>query len=96
VQVPVQVLLVEDHVGLANRVDEDLRDAGFAVDAVCDGTAAPESTMSADNDVVPSRARLTGRPPVPRSGRPSSPAAGMSGPVPSGRRLAARTSMRRV
>ena len=50
--VGVRVLVVEDHVALANRIGEGLRDAGFAVDVVYDGGAALESTSSADYDVV--------------------------------------------
>ena len=50
--VPVRVLVVEDHVALANRIGEGLRDAGFAVDVVYDGAAALESTTSTDYDVV--------------------------------------------
>jgi Response regulators consisting of a CheY-like receiver domain and a winged-helix DNA-binding domain len=45
-------LVVEDHVALANRIGEGLRDAGFAVDVVYDGAAALESTTSTDYDVV--------------------------------------------
>ena len=48
----VRVLVVEDHVVLANRIGEGLRDAGFAVDVVYDGAAALQSTTSADYDVV--------------------------------------------
>src|SRR5260370_40565870 len=48
----VRVLVVEDHVALANRIGEGLRDAGFAVDVVYDGAAALESTASTDYDVV--------------------------------------------
>ena len=48
----VRVLVVEDHVALANRIGEGLRDAGFAVDVVYDGAAALESTTSTDYDVV--------------------------------------------
>jgi len=33
---------VEDHVALANRITEGLRDAGLAVDVVYDGAAAVE------------------------------------------------------
>ncbi|HEX3963596.1 MAG TPA: response regulator transcription factor [Trebonia sp.] len=47
-----RVLVVEDHVALANRIGEGLRDAGFAVDVVYDGAAALESTTSTDYDVV--------------------------------------------
>jgi DNA-binding response OmpR family regulator len=50
--VPVRVLVVEDHVVLANRIGEGLRDAGFAVDVVYDGAAALQSTTSTDYDVV--------------------------------------------
>src|SRR5882762_5329720 len=48
----VRVLVVEDHVALANRIGEGLRDAGFAADVVYDGAAALESTTSTDYDVV--------------------------------------------
>ncbi|HKC26793.1 MAG TPA: response regulator transcription factor [Jatrophihabitans sp.] len=47
-----RVLVVEDHVTLANRIGEGLRDAGLAVDVVYDGTAALESTAAIDYDVV--------------------------------------------
>jgi DNA-binding response OmpR family regulator len=50
--VQVRVLVVEDHVALANRIGEGLRDAGFAVDVVYDGAAALESTTSTGYDVV--------------------------------------------
>jgi DNA-binding response OmpR family regulator len=50
--VQVRVLVVEDHVALANRIGEGLRDAGFAVDVVYDGGAALESTTSTGYDVV--------------------------------------------
>ena len=50
--VQVRVLVVEDHVALANRIGEGLRDAGFAVDVVYDGVAALENTTSTDYDVV--------------------------------------------
>jgi DNA-binding response OmpR family regulator len=50
--VVVRVLVVEDHVALANRIGEGLRDAGFAVDVVYDGAAALESTASTEYDVV--------------------------------------------
>jgi DNA-binding response OmpR family regulator len=50
--VGVRVLVVEDHVALANRIGEGLRDAGFAVDVVYDGAAALERTTSGDYDVV--------------------------------------------
>jgi DNA-binding response OmpR family regulator len=48
----VRVLVVEDHVALANRIGEGLRDAGFAVDVVYDGAAAQEATASTGYDVV--------------------------------------------
>src|SRR6516225_12243389 len=48
----VRVLVVEDHVALANRIGEGLRDAGLAVDVVYDGAAALESTASTGYDVV--------------------------------------------
>ena len=48
----VRVLVVEDHVALANRIGEGLRDAGFAVDVVYDGAAALESTASTGYDVI--------------------------------------------
>ena len=48
----VRVLVVEDHVALANRIGEGLRDAGFAVDVVHDGAAALERTTGTDYDVV--------------------------------------------
>jgi DNA-binding response OmpR family regulator len=50
--VRVRVLVVEDHVALANRIGEGLRDAGFAVDVVYDGAAALESAASTEYDVV--------------------------------------------
>src|SRR6202046_5002453 len=50
--VQVRVLVVEDHIALANRISEGLRDAGFAVDVVYDGAAAIESTASTSYDVV--------------------------------------------
>ena len=50
--VQVRVLVVEDHVALANRIGEGLRDAGFAVDVVYDGAAALHSTTRTDYDVV--------------------------------------------
>jgi DNA-binding response OmpR family regulator len=48
----VRVLVVEDHVALADRIGEGLRDAGFAVDVAYDGAAALDSTMSTEYDVV--------------------------------------------
>jgi DNA-binding response OmpR family regulator len=50
--VGVRVLVVEDHVALADRIGEGLRDAGFAVDVVYDGAAALEITANTDYDVV--------------------------------------------
>lgn len=50
--VRVRVLVVEDHVALADRIGEGLRDAGFAVDVVYDGATALESTTITDYDVV--------------------------------------------
>jgi DNA-binding response OmpR family regulator len=47
-----RVLVVEDHVGLADRIGEGLRDAGFAVDVVYDGASALDSTAGTDYDVV--------------------------------------------
>jgi DNA-binding response OmpR family regulator len=47
-----RVLVVEDHVALADRIGEGLRDAGFAVDVVFDGEAALRSTASAGYDVI--------------------------------------------
>ena len=46
--VQVRVLVVEDHVALANRIGEGLRDAGFAVDVVNDGAAALRSTTGTE------------------------------------------------
>ena len=50
--VHVRVLVVEDHMALAKRIGQGLRNAGFAVDVVYDGAAALESTTSTDYDVV--------------------------------------------
>jgi DNA-binding response OmpR family regulator len=47
-----RVLVVEDHVALANRIGEGLRDAGFAVDVVYDGHAALDSALSVEYDVI--------------------------------------------
>ena len=47
------MLVVEDHLPLANRIDEGLRDASFAVDVVAyDGAAALDSTTGTGYDVV--------------------------------------------
>ena len=43
---------MEDHVALANRIGEGLRDAGFAADVVYDGAAALDAATSVDYDVV--------------------------------------------
>jgi len=48
----VRVLVVEDHVALADRIGEGLRDAGFAVDIVYDGAAALQRAAATDYDVV--------------------------------------------
>ena len=48
----VRVLVVEDHVALADRIGEGLRDAGMAVDVVYDGAAALEEAGVTDYDVV--------------------------------------------
>jgi DNA-binding response OmpR family regulator len=48
----VRILVVEDHVTLAIRIGEGLRDAGFAVDVVHDGAAAIEITTSTVYDVI--------------------------------------------
>lgn len=48
----VRVLVVEDHIALANRIGEGLRDAGFAVDVVYDGAAALESAAGTSYDVI--------------------------------------------
>ena len=50
--VQVRVLVVEDHVTLANRIGEGLRDAGFAVDVVYDGAAALENSAATGYDVI--------------------------------------------
>jgi DNA-binding response OmpR family regulator len=48
----VRVLVAEDHVPLADRIGEGLRNAGFAVDVVYDGAAAVDTATSTDYDVV--------------------------------------------
>ena len=48
----VRVLVVEDHVALADRIGEGLRDAGFAVDVVYDGADALYRTSYIDYDVI--------------------------------------------
>lgn len=50
--VSVRVLVVEDHVALADRIAEGLRDAGMAVDAVYDGQAALDQAGVVDYDVI--------------------------------------------
>jgi DNA-binding response OmpR family regulator len=50
--VQVRVLIVEDHVALANRIGEGLRDAGFAVDVVNDGATALDVATSTEYDVI--------------------------------------------
>ena len=47
-----RVLVVEDHVALADRIGEGLRDAGLAVDVVYDGGAALDHTVDTDYDVI--------------------------------------------
>ncbi len=47
-----RVLVVEDHVTLAERIAEGLRDAGMAVDVVHDGGAALESATTVTYDVI--------------------------------------------
>ena len=47
-----RVLVVEDHVTLAGRIAEGLRDAGMAVDVVHDGQAALDSARLAPYDVI--------------------------------------------
>jgi DNA-binding response OmpR family regulator len=47
-----RVLVVEDHVTLAARIGEGLRDAGMAVDVVHDGAAALGGAAGTDYDVI--------------------------------------------
>ena len=47
-----RVLVVEDHVTLADRVAQGLRQAGMAVDAVFDGAAALEAAAQTAYDVI--------------------------------------------
>ncbi|MCC5580273.1 response regulator transcription factor [Microtetraspora sp. AC03309] len=47
-----RVLVVEDHVTLAQRIAEGLRDAGMAVDVVNDGAAAMVEAASTAYDVI--------------------------------------------
>ena len=46
------MLVVEDHVTLADRIGEGLRDAGLAVDVVYNGSAALECASGTDYDIV--------------------------------------------
>ena len=48
----VRVLVAEDHVTLAGRIAQGLRQAGMAVDAVYDGAAALEAAARAAYDVI--------------------------------------------
>jgi DNA-binding response OmpR family regulator len=50
--VGMRVLVVEDHVTLAARIGEGLRDAGMAVDTVHDGAAALAGAGATDYDVI--------------------------------------------
>ena len=50
--VGVRVLVDEDHVTLAGRIAQGLRQAGMAVDAVYDGAAALEAAAQAAYDVI--------------------------------------------
>jgi len=50
--VGMRVLVVEDHVTLAARIGEGLRDAGMAVDVVHDGAAALAAAGGTDYDVI--------------------------------------------
>jgi DNA-binding response OmpR family regulator len=47
-----RVLVVEDHVTLADRIAQGLRQAGMAVDAVHDGAAALEAAGQTTYDVI--------------------------------------------
>jgi DNA-binding response OmpR family regulator len=47
-----RVLVVEDHVTLAGRITQGLRQAGMAVDAVFDGAAALDAAAQTDYDVI--------------------------------------------
>jgi DNA-binding response OmpR family regulator len=47
-----RVLVAEDHVTLADRIAQGLRQAGMAVDAVHDGAAALEAAAQAGYDVI--------------------------------------------
>jgi DNA-binding response OmpR family regulator len=50
--VSMRVLVVEDHVTLAGRIAQGLRQAGLAVDAVFDGAAAVEAAGRTAYDVI--------------------------------------------
>ena len=43
--------MVEDHATLASRIAQGLRQAGMAVDAVCDGAAALEAAAQTSYEV---------------------------------------------
>jgi DNA-binding response OmpR family regulator len=47
-----RVLVVEDHATLAGRIAQGLRQAGMAVDAVYDGSAAVEAAAQTSYDVI--------------------------------------------
>jgi len=47
-----RVLVAEDHVVLAGRIAEGLRDAGLAVDVACDGAAALAQAGLTGYDVI--------------------------------------------
>ncbi|MGW0592342.1 response regulator transcription factor [Streptosporangium sp. NPDC002607] len=47
-----RILVVEDHVTLAHRIAEGLRDAGMAVDVVTDGAAAMVEAAATAYDVI--------------------------------------------
>ena len=47
-----RVLVVEDHVTLAGRIAQGLRQAGMAVDAVHDGAAALDAAAQTAYDVI--------------------------------------------
>src|SRR5690242_12210944 len=49
---PMRVLVAEDHVTLADRIAEGLRDGGMAVDVVYDGAAALDSAGVTGYDVI--------------------------------------------
>ena len=47
-----RVLVVEDHATLASRLAQGLRQAGMAVDTVCDGATALEAAVQTAYDVI--------------------------------------------